>query len=207
MRTVSIGDGRMTRKRLLQTIGLATKRGAGERGRYLREKKIFASVGENVYFQPRLVPLYPELIKLHNNIMVSAGVRFITHDASFVVLNRLGLGRFPEKVGCIEVMDNVYIGYNVTIMPNVKIGENVIVGAEALVSKDLEANGVYAGTPAKRIGFFDEYVQKCAENPREGGGYNYPYVQHNQNISQEETKRAWEFFDYERNGLFNSINN
>ena len=126
----------MNKKRLLQTIGLTLKRGAGQRGEYLREKHILASVGENVYFQPRLVPLYPELIKLHNNVMVSAGVRLITHDASFVVLNRLGKGEFPEKVGCIEVMDNVYIGYNATIMPNVKIGSNVIVGAGALVSKD-----------------------------------------------------------------------
>lgn len=99
----------MNKKRLFQTIGMNTKRGSGERGRYLREKNIFASVGENVRFQPRLIPLYPELIKLHNNIMISAGVRFITHDASFVVLNRLGQGRFPEEVGCIEVMNNVYI--------------------------------------------------------------------------------------------------
>lgn len=30
-------------------------------------------------------------------------------------------GKFSEKVGCIEIMDNVYIGYNATIMPNVKI--------------------------------------------------------------------------------------
>ena len=158
----------MNKKRLLQTIGLATKRGAGERGRYLREKNILASVGENVHFQPRLVPLYPELIKLHNNIMVSAGVRFITHDASFVVLNRLGQGRFPEEVGCIEVMDNVYIGYNVTVMPNVRIGENVIVGAGALVSKDLEPNGVYAGIPAKKICSFEDYVSRHMEIS--GGG-------------------------------------
>lgn len=161
----------MKRKRLFQTIRLAIKRGAGERGRYLKERNIFAFVGENVHFQPRLVPLYPELIKLHNNIMVSAGVRFITHDASFVVLNRLGKGRFPEEVGCIEVMDNVYIGYNVTVMPNVRIGENVIVGAGALVSKDLEANGVYAGIPAKKICSFEDYVSRHMEiSGGEGGG-------------------------------------
>lgn len=77
--------------------------------------------------------------------MVSAGVRFITYDASFVVLNRLGQEQFPEEVGCIEVMDNVYIRYNATIMPNVKIGESVIIGAGVLVSKDLESNGVYVG--------------------------------------------------------------
>lgn len=143
---------------------MATRRGAGECGRYLREKHIFASVGENVRFQPRLIPLYPELIKLHNNIMISAGVRLITHDASFVVLNKLGKGHFPEEVGCIEIMDNVYIGYNATAMPNVRIGENVIVGSGALVSKDLEPNGVYVGTPARKIGSFDEYLERHSEN-------------------------------------------
>ena len=95
--------------------------------------------------------------------MVSAGVRFITCDASFVVLNRLGLGWFPEEVGCIEVMDNVYIGYNATIMPNVRIGENVIVGAGVLVSKDLDPNGVYVGILAKKICGFDDYVNRHKE--------------------------------------------
>ena len=187
----------MNRKRLLQTIGLAFKRGAGQRGDYLREKQILASVGENVHFQPRLVPLYPELIKIHNNVMVSAGVRFITHDASFVILNRIGKGKFPEKVGCIEVMDNVYIGYNVTIMPNVRICSNVIVGAGALVSKDLEPNGVYVGVPAKRICSFDDYVNRHCEkdgNVR-GGRYSYPYVRYNQNISEDEINRAWVMFE------------
>ena len=156
----------MNRKRLLQTIGLALKPGAEQRGDYLRDKHILASVGENVHFQPRLVPLYPELIKLHNNIMVSAGVKFITHGASFVVLNKLGKGKFPERVGCIEVMDNVYIGANVMIMPNVRIGENVVVGAGAVVAKDLESNGVYVGVPAKQIGSFDDYVSKNSEHPK-----------------------------------------
>ena len=165
----------MNRKRLLQSIGLVMKRGSLGRGRYLKEKNIFASVGENVHFQPRLIPLYPELIKLHNNIMISAGVRLITHDASFVILNRIGKGFFPEKVGCIEIMDNVYIGYNATVMPNVRIGENVIVGAGALVSKDLEPNGVYVGTPARKICSFDDYVERNSPNfgmREENGGGN-----------------------------------
>lgn len=124
--------------------------------------------------------------------MVAAGVRFITHDASYTVLNHLGLGKFPERVGCIEVMDNVFIGYNATILPNVKIGENCIIGASSTVTKDLEPNGVYAGTPAKRIGSFNEFVNKCAA---QDGRYDYPYVQHNQNISEEEIQNAWNCFD------------
>ena len=187
----------MKKQRMMQTIGLFLKKGSGARGRYLRERHIFAEVGENVKFQPILIPLYPELIKLHNNIMVAAGVRFVTHDASYTILNKLGLGHFPERVGCIEVMDNVFIGYNVTILPNVRIGENVIIGASSTVTKDLEPDGVYAGSPAKRIGTFADYVQKCAELP--GGMYSYPYVEHNQDISETEIERAWSFFESLRN--------
>ena len=155
-------------QRMLQTVRLLFIKGSTARGKYLRDSHILAEVGEYVRFQPRLIPLYPELIKLHNNIMIAAGVRFVAHDASYTILNKLGIGKFPERVGCIEVMDNVFIGYNATILPNVRIGENVIVGAGSTVTKDLEPNGVYVGTPAKRIGSFDDYVQKCAENPNGG---------------------------------------
>ena len=130
--------------------------------------------------------------------MISAGVRLITHDASFVVLNRIGRGHFPEKVGCIEIMDNVYIGANVMVMPNVRIGENVIVVAGALVAKDLASNGVYVGVPARRICSFDDYVERNSPDSL-GGGYNYPHVLHNQYISDEEIEKAWVHFCLKRN--------
>ena len=91
----------MNKQRLIQSAMLCLKRGTLARGRYLKEKHIFAEVGENVRYQPRLIPLYPELIRLHNNIMIGAGVRFVTHDATYAVLNQLGRGHFPERVGCI----------------------------------------------------------------------------------------------------------
>ncbi len=178
---------------MLQTIGLFLKRGSGARGKYLRERHIFGAVGENVRYQPRMIPLYPELVKLHNNIMISSGVRFVTHDASYTVLNKLGCGCFPERIGCIEVMNNVYVGYNVTILPNVKIGENVIIGANATITKDLEPNGVYAGTPAKKISSFEGYLNKCVAN--ECGEYDYPYIRHNQKISTDEVQTAWNYFN------------
>lgn len=187
----------MEKKRMLQTVGLAMQRGSRRRGNYLRNKKIFAEVGENVRFQPRLIPLYPELIKLHNNIMVAAGVRFVTHDASYAILNGMDMGFFPEKVGCIEVMDNVYIGYNCTIMSNVKIGSNIIIGANSIVTKDLESNGVYVGSPARKIGSFDDFVEKMKFDPTTGG-YNYPIVEHNQRITEMEAELAWADFNKTR---------
>lgn len=182
-------------KRLGRTISMLFQKGASGRGRYLREKHIFCEVGENVRFQPLVIPLYPELIKLHNNIMIGAGVRLITHDAIFTVLNKLGRGRFPEKVGCIEVGDNVFIGANSTILPNVKIGENVIIGANTTVTKDLEAGGVYAGSPAKRIGSFEDYITKLLPGD---DGYSYPTVARNMFITQEEINHAWSVFAEQR---------
>ena len=124
--------------------------------------------------------------------MVAANVHFVTHDATFGVLNHCGRGRkYPEKVGCIEVMDNVFIGYNTTILPNVRIGENVIIGACSVVTKDLEPNGVYVGCPAKKIGSFDNYCEKLETT-------EYPIVQHNTRITDEEVEKAWEFFSHDR---------
>lgn len=181
--------------RLCQTIGLFFQKGAAGRGRYLRKNHILCEVGENVRFQPRLIPLYPELIKLHNNVVVGAGVRFVTHDAISSVLNRLGRGHFPEKVGCIEIMDNVFIGTNSTILPNVRIGENVIIGANTTVTKDLESGGVYAGSPARKIGSFEDYIKKLLPG---SGGYSYPTVARNQRITQEEIGNAWDMFAAQR---------
>lgn len=177
----------MKLKRMLQTIGMNLKGGASARGNYLRDKKIMASVGENVRFQPRLIPLYPELIKMHNNIMIAAKVTFVTHDAIHTVLNKLDKGEFPEAIGCIEICDNVFVGSNTTIMSNVRIGENVIIGANSLVNKDCEPNSIYAGIPAKRIGSFDDLVKKRSLK-------NYPTVARNQELTQEEFENAWKYF-------------
>ena len=184
-------------KRFIQTVLLNLHRRSGARGRFLRKRHIFAQVGERVFFQPRIIPLYPELIRLHSNIMIASNVRLITHDAIYVVLNGCRNGKkYQEQVGCIEIMDNVFIGFNTVVLPNVRIGQNVIVGADSVVTKDLEANGVYVGCPAKRISSFDEYCEKAAQPSN--GRYPYPTVKRNTKIAIDEIERAWTFFNQER---------
>lgn len=50
----------MNTKRLFHMIGLIIRCGSGARGKYLRDKHIFADVGTDVRFQPRLGLLYKE---------------------------------------------------------------------------------------------------------------------------------------------------
>lgn len=56
-----------------------------------------------------------------------------------------------KEFGFPIIGDNVFIGPGAKIMGPVFIGNNVIIGANAIVTKDCEANGLYAGIPAKRL--------------------------------------------------------
>lgn len=180
----------MTFKRLVQTIALNMQRGAKTRGDWCRKKKIFSEFGYNVRYQIRIIPLYPELIKIGSNINLSSGVQLITHDAIQSVYNHMpgNMRHLPEKAECIEICDNVFIGAGCTILGNVRIGPNVIVSANSLVNRDLEPGGIYGGTPARRIGDFDTFWRKREK-------MYYPSVKHNQHITEEEIRNAWEHFE------------
>lgn len=108
--------------------------------------------------------MYSNLVFLHNNVHIASSVGFVTHDIIHKMLNikysKTGGGNFVEKVGCIEVMDNVFIGSGTRILYNTRIGTNVIIGSDSLITKDIPDNSVYAGVPARYICSFDEYVEK-----------------------------------------------
>jgi acetyltransferase-like isoleucine patch superfamily enzyme len=51
----------------------------------------------------------------------------------------------------VEVGSNVWIGYGACILRGVSVGDNSIVGTNAVVTKDVPANAVVAGVPARVI--------------------------------------------------------
>ncbi|AMR34086.1 hypothetical protein A0256_22870 [Mucilaginibacter sp. PAMC 26640] len=53
--------------------------------------------------------------------------------------------------GPVTIEDNVWIGEGACIMPNVHIGKNAVIGANAVVTRNVPANAVVAGVPAKII--------------------------------------------------------
>lgn len=155
----------MRGKRLRQTLRLFTILGSAKRTLYLSKQKVFASIGTNCSIMDRKVPLYSNLIKIGNNVHIASKVDFFTHDITHIMLNNLiyknGMrGGIKERISCIEIGDNVFIGTKATILYDVKIGSNVIVAAGALVNKDVPDNSVVGGIPAKVIGSFDDFLQK-----------------------------------------------
>ncbi len=103
-------------------------------------------------------------IKLGRNVFINSGCHFqdqggieigdgalIGHG---VVLATLDHGLLPEerhdlKPGRITIGKNVWIGSNSTVLRGVTIGDNAVVAAGAVVTKDVPANTIVGGAPAK----------------------------------------------------------
>lgn len=51
----------------------------------------------------------------------------------------------------VVVGSNVWIGYNASILRGVRVGDNSIIGTNAVVTKDVPANAVVAGVPARIV--------------------------------------------------------
>lgn len=105
----------------------------------------------------------PYLIEIGNNVRITKGVSFMTHDGGVWVIRNLQRKEKDKDIdvfGKIIVGNNVHIGWDAIIMPGVKIGNNCIIAAGAIVTKDVLDNSVVAGIPAKRIESIDEYYEK-----------------------------------------------
>lgn len=156
-----------------------------KRARYLKKKNILKGIGNNCLFQSRVFPMDPKLLLIHDNVTIAANVTFCTHDAIRHVLMHKYNKKFPIYSGCIEVMDNVFIGIGSIIMSNVRIGENSIIAAGSVVTKDVPSNSIVAGVPARIIGNFDDLVQKRQNNDINSS---------DDSISDYEIEKNWEFF-------------
>lgn len=180
--------------RLWHSIRMTLASGSSKKKEYADKHNLFAMFGENVTFQPKTIPLYSELIKLHDGVTVGRNVEFVCHDIIHKSFNQSPLvkGSFMERVGCIEVMDNSFIGNGAIVMYDVRIAENNIIAAGSVVTKSTEPNAVYAGTPAKKIGTFTDSAGK--RKVLEEAGL-VATIERNQSITPEEVQRAWIVFD------------
>ena len=67
---------------------------------------------------------------------------------------------FPTKEDTV-IGNDVWIGYNVTIMPGVHIGDGAIIGTNSLITKDVAPYSIVGGNPAKliRMRFTDHKIK------------------------------------------------
>ena len=60
----------------------------------------------------------------------------------------------------INIGNNVWIGENVCVLAGVTIGNGAIIGANSVVTKDIPANSICVGAPARVIKQFDSTLNQ-----------------------------------------------
>jgi acetyltransferase-like isoleucine patch superfamily enzyme len=91
-----------------------------------------------------------EGVTIEDNVFIGHGVMFTndTYPRATAVDGQLQT-EADWKVETTVVKRGASIGTGATILPNTCIGENAIVGAGSVVTKDVPANAIIAGNPAK----------------------------------------------------------
>lgn len=88
------------------------------------------------------------------DIAVGDGVFLADHVRVLTSTHEIGgpTRRAGRLVGRpVSIGAGTWVGSGATIMPGVRIGPGCIIGANALVTKDCDRDGVYVGSPARRV--------------------------------------------------------
>lgn len=93
-----------------------------------------------------------EGVTVEDDVFIGHGVIFI-NDRYPRSTNSLGGLQTEEDWVCVptRIKQGASIGSNATILCGVTIGENAVIGAGSVVTKDVAANAVVAGNPARMI--------------------------------------------------------
>ena len=103
-------------------------------------------MGDYVYANFNLTLVDDANIYIGDNVMFAPGVIVATagHPVNPTLRER---GYQYNKE--VRIGNNVWIGANATILPGVTIGDNTVIGAGSVVTKDIPANCIAVGVPAK----------------------------------------------------------
>ena len=105
-------------------------------------------IGDYVFLNFLCTILDCNEVRIGHHVMLGPSVQIYT---AAHLLEAEPRNRGLEVAKPIVIEDNVWIGGAAVLLPGVTIGRNAVVGAGAIVSRDVPANTVVAGNPARVI--------------------------------------------------------
>ncbi|BCD99692.1 acyltransferase [Marinagarivorans cellulosilyticus] len=136
-----------------------------EYANYLRKWGNYYSIGTDCSIKTYTNITDTQYVRIGNNVQLS-NCSIFGHDGSISCLNR-AYNKILDRVGKIDIRDNVYIGHGAIILPGVTIGPNAIIGAGAVVAKTVPPDSIVVGNPGKIIGSVDELVGRLEASTKE----------------------------------------
>lgn len=115
-------------------------------------------IGDNVNFNTDIHIGCINKIEIGNNCLFASRIYITDHDHGDTSLDSLLLPPAKRKLvskGPVIIKDNVWVGEGVAILSGVTIGENSIIATNTVVTKDVPANSVVAGIPAKIVKYIN----------------------------------------------------
>ena len=112
------------------------------------------SIGNNVYLGEDSHITAINKIIIGNDVLFGKKITITDNSHGETTIDSLKFpprNRLMHSSGPVIIEDGAWIGDKVTILPNVIIGKNAIIGANSVVTKDIPANCVAAGVPARVI--------------------------------------------------------
>lgn len=127
-------------------------------------------LGRGVRFMRDFTGHFYGRVEIGENVFFNRGCNIIVHESLFIGKNCLFgemvsihdenhvAGRGPEPLSSrgfvtapVVIGQNVWIGAKATILPGVRIGDNAVIGANAVVTRDVPANCIAVGVPARVV--------------------------------------------------------
>ncbi len=143
---IDIGDGCLIRSNfwsnligLYQRTIIVAKRGAE------------ISIGKNVGISGSTIYAWDH-ISIGDNTLIGANCKILDSDLHPLDAEDRNSNNWDAvKTAPISIGANCFIGCNCLILKGVTIGDNSVIGAGSVITKDIPANSVAAGNPAKII--------------------------------------------------------
>ena len=102
-----------------------------------------------------------EGVTIGDNVFIGHGVTFVNDSYPRATTADGSLQTETDwRVEPTVVRKGASIGSGATILSNIRIGENAIVGAGSVVTKDVPANAIVAGNPARVLRYIQQNVER-----------------------------------------------
>jgi acetyltransferase-like isoleucine patch superfamily enzyme len=109
------------------------------------------AIGRDTHLQPGChIHAFLSSITIGENVEIAAQCAFYSYNHG-IALGQVIMGQPITSAGPIVVGDGAWLGHAVIVLADVNIGAGAVIGAGSVVTRDIPANAIAAGNPARVI--------------------------------------------------------